>query len=413
MGRWCSRSGRVGLVCALLAGGLLAGESDHASDMARVRSAMAVFHAVLGGPDREVTRSVLSGATCVAIIPGDKNLALGLGGIYGKGVAMCRNNNQWSAPVFIVIGGASFGPQIGVESADIVIAFQQRAGLEALLNDKLRLGASAGGAAGPVGRDAAAATDASMRAEALTWGHSRGLYVGANINGSIVQPDDTGNRAMYGGAYWEDVLAGRVAAPADTAALVGELNASPYTNPVVAARLGVTPAASPASQVGAALSLPAVPLRPFTLSLAADHQSSNNIGLGGFDAFAGFHPLRNSVPSMTLLADFSRLTGSTSLLGLAASERMTTYLAGPQFDVPRHIISPYAQFLLGAGHLSTTTNLSSAGDTSFAWDLGAGLGIHIGRYFSFRLVQFDLLHSDFNHNSATDSRWSIGGALHF
>ncbi len=198
--------------------------SNRDDDAGRVQHANQVFREIMQTPDKGIPKEILEGAQCVAIVPSEKNFALGFGGTYGKGVATCRRGNTWSAPVFIQVGGGSWGLQLGGQSTDVIMIFRTREGLEHLLGNKVRLGADANAAAGPVGRQATAATDASMHAEILPYSRSRGAFAGISLNGDVVQPDKTGNRAMYGRHSWKSILAGDVAAPAATRSLLRTLD---------------------------------------------------------------------------------------------------------------------------------------------------------------------------------------------
>jgi lipid-binding SYLF domain-containing protein len=138
--------------------------SNRSDDAQRVTRANQVFQEVMQAPDKGIPQEILEGAACIAIIPGEKNFALGFGGTYGKGIASCRNGSSWSAPIFIQVGGGSWGLQLGGQSTDVIMVFRKRDGLDHLLSNKVKLGADANAAAGPVGRQATAATDASMQA---------------------------------------------------------------------------------------------------------------------------------------------------------------------------------------------------------------------------------------------------------
>ncbi len=388
--------------------------SSRADDVARIQAAERVFHQIVQGAGHGIAEQILQGGQCVAIIPGNKNFALGVGGIYGKGIATCRDaNGRWGAPVFITIGGASLGFQFGGESADMILVFQNPDGLESMLNNKVRLGVQASAAAGPVGRQMEAATDAAMHAQVIAYAHSRGLYIGANVNGAIVQPDETGNRAMYGHAYWQDVLAGRVAAPAEARVLLTALNTSPYTNPVVMARMRGNrgPAATTAGAAATAFGPPVHPLLHFSAGIAYLHQRST-IGLDGFDLNAGVRPLLDRLPGLKVVVDVSRVRGSQSLLGASITNSEWTYLVGPEFDVPRRLFTPYGHLLFGEGHLDTSTNASTgtttAGSHSYAWEVGGGLRLRPARNFSIQIVQLDFIHTSFNNAGSTDARISIG-----
>ena len=220
-------STRITLAAVTLTLGLIVpafAKSSHQDDVDRMQRANQVFREVMQTPDKAIPQEILEGAQCIAIVPGEKNFALGFGGTYGKGLAICRHNRSWGAPVFIQVGGASWGLQLGGQSSDVIMVFQTRDGLAHLLGNKVKLGADASAAAGPVGRHASAATDASMHAEILTYSRSRGAFAGISLDGDMVQPDDSGNRAMYGRHSWQDILDGKVASPSSTHALVATLN---------------------------------------------------------------------------------------------------------------------------------------------------------------------------------------------
>lgn len=209
------------LVLAVVVPALATSLSD---DVGRVQQSNQVFQQVMQTPDKGIPQEVLEGAQCIAIVPGEKNFAFGFGGTYGKGIATCRNRSAWSAPMFIQVGGGSWGLQIGGQSTDVIMIFRKQQGLESLLSDKVKLGADASAAAGPVGRHAAAATDAAMNAEILTYSRSRGAFAGISLNGDIVQPDNSGDAAMYGSRPWKQILAGKISPPSSTRKLLQTLN---------------------------------------------------------------------------------------------------------------------------------------------------------------------------------------------
>src|SRR5579875_1203600 len=222
----------LGLLLGLLVP-LFAAQSNRDDDLARIRSATQVLHEIQSVPDQAIPNAILSGAACIAVIPSEKKFALGIGGSYGKGLVTCRNGNRWSAPAFITVGGGSWGFQIGGEASDVVMMFRNRRGVERLLSNKLRIGADASAAAGPVGRHAAAATDATLNAEILTYARSRGAFAGVSLNGAIVQPDESGNIAMYGrAARHQQILSGEVRAPAAAQPLLQEVATITGTGPV-------------------------------------------------------------------------------------------------------------------------------------------------------------------------------------
>lgn len=219
--RWAMRItyGLVPAILLLLVAPVFAGTSNRDDDISRLEAAARVFR------HNTIPEAILHGAKCIAIIPGQKHFALGIGGQYGKGLVTCRNNDRWSAPAFITLAGISYGFQIGGQSSDIVMIFRSKHGLESLLSNKIKLGASASAAAGPIGREAAASTNASANAAILTYSRSHGAFAGVNLNGAVVQPDDTGNIAMYGRAErHEQILSGTVRPPAAAIPLLREIS---------------------------------------------------------------------------------------------------------------------------------------------------------------------------------------------
>lgn len=421
-------------------------QSDRSQDVRRIQSATAIFRAAFEGPGSQIPRQIVATGQCVMIIPGYKTLALGLGGAYGKGIAMCRNTpaapgaapgtplppatppaapatgpaaiRGWSAPIFVTIGGASLGPQIGVESADLLVVFQHREGLESMLNNKVRLGVSAAAAAGPIGRRMEAATDAAMRAQVVAYARSRGLFAGVNINGAIVQPDESGNHAMYPHQYWQDVLAGKIPPAGDGAALVAELNRSPFANPALRPpNAAATATAGAMGRQSTMVMGPGLePPLPFSVGFAWEHITSQ-IGLGGWDLRAGMRPLPHRVPELSLVADVSRASGSTSLLATSVKSTEWTYLFGPELDMPHRVFDPYVNVLLGYAHLSqqtlSTSLSSSAGFSAFSWELGAGVKLNVTRWASIRLLEVDYLHTPFGTSGGSHARISIGGTFNF
>ncbi len=138
-------------------------------------------------------------AEAVAVIPHVIKGAFGVGGEYGKGlVSERRANGRWSAPSFIKIGGGNFGLQLGVESTDLVLVFTSRDGFKGLLDGKVKLGADAAVAAGPVGRKAQVATDVLLKSPVFAYSRSKGLFAGISLDGSVVTIDDSANHAAYG-----------------------------------------------------------------------------------------------------------------------------------------------------------------------------------------------------------------------
>src|SRR5579863_5764007 len=211
----------VAASAAVLATGLWAQEEtpDH-----RLRASADVFHEVTAAPDRGIPKDLLSKAQCVVIVPGLKKAAFIVGGDYGRGFAICRNHGAWGGPAAIRFGGGSFGFQIGGESTDVVMLVMSRRGIEKLAGDKLKIGADASAAAGPVGRTAAAATDIQLRAEILSYSRTRGAFAGVALDGTVVSQDGGEDRKLYGHEVNNRaILEGKVRPPEGAAQLISEL----------------------------------------------------------------------------------------------------------------------------------------------------------------------------------------------
>jgi SH3 domain-containing YSC84-like protein 1 len=201
-----------------------ASASDRQDDVTRIQNATRVFHEVMNAPDSGIPSQILHSAKCIAIIPGDKKFAFIFGGNYGRGLATCRTDHGWSAPIFVAVDGGSVGYQIGGSSTDLVMVFMNDHALQSLLGDRFKLGADVSVAAGPVGRNASAATDIRMSAEILSYSRSKGIFAGVSLDGAVVQADKSGDRAMYGeNATRREILDGKVATPHSAEALLREV----------------------------------------------------------------------------------------------------------------------------------------------------------------------------------------------
>jgi lipid-binding SYLF domain-containing protein len=177
-------------------------------------AAKSTIEEIMAVPDKSVPDSIAHKAVCVGVVPGMKKGAFLVGGEYGQGVVTCRTGAGWSAPVFIRMAGGSFGFQIGGQGTDLVLVAVNDKGFQDLLHDKFKIGGDASAAAGPVGRDAQAATDLKMRAELLTWSRSRGVFAGIDLNGVSVSQNREDTDQVYGGAHpFNEILHGSVAPP--------------------------------------------------------------------------------------------------------------------------------------------------------------------------------------------------------
>lgn len=175
----------------------------HSNDAAEV------FNEIMGAPDKAIPKELVEKAQAIAVFPGVFKAAFIFGGREGKGVISRRTAAGWSAPAFFNLGGGSFGAQIGVDKTDYVLLIMNEKGLNGLLGDKLQIGGEVGVAAGPVGREASAATDVQLKAEILTYSRSKGAFIGAALNGTVITPDNNLNEAFYG-MKASEVLSGGV-----------------------------------------------------------------------------------------------------------------------------------------------------------------------------------------------------------
>lgn len=192
------------LTAGLLASGpfLSAKNKNEAkSEQDRLQNAGKVMQEILKIPE-DIPQDLLDKARCVVVMPSVLKAAFVVGGSYGRGTMVCRSGNDfngpWGAPAMYALEGGSVGLQIGGEATDFVFLIMNNRGASSLLHTKVRLGADASAAAGPKGRAASADTDASMRAEILSYSRARGVFAGISLDGSTLRPDDEANRKLYG-----------------------------------------------------------------------------------------------------------------------------------------------------------------------------------------------------------------------
>ena len=180
-----------------------------------------VFREIMNTPDKGIPKNVLDGAECVAVFPSVIKAGFIIGGRGGRGVASCRTRSGWSAPIYLNLGGGSFGLQIGAQATDFVLLFMNKNGLDSLLSSKFTLGGDASVAAGPVGRQAGASTDIKFDAQILSYSRSRGLFAGLELKGVVIDSDKDDMRDVYGeGITAKEVLQeNKVKAPAAVQAL--------------------------------------------------------------------------------------------------------------------------------------------------------------------------------------------------
>ena len=188
---------------------------DHTEVVDRLNDSAKVLDELMGTPERTIPEWVLSKAQCVMVVPSMVKGGFIVGGQHGRGAATCRNNGRWSAPQMVTLTGGSWGAQIGAEAVDLVLVFIDNKGAEHLLNNSVKLGAEASVAAGPFGRDAQAATDASVKSQVLAYSRTRGLFAGLELGGASGRGDDDSDTALYGKPMTSrQVLTGTVQPPA-------------------------------------------------------------------------------------------------------------------------------------------------------------------------------------------------------
>ncbi len=172
----------------------------------RAEDAAAVLDEVMGTPEAAIPEKLLEGARCVAVIPRVVKVGFIFGGRHGRGLLSCRVGDGWSRPSYIAITGGSFGLQIGAQATDFVLVFANERAAKALTSHKITLGGDASVSAGPLGRTAEVATDATFRTEIYSYSRSKGLFAGLSLEGSSLRVDGDANEAVYDGKVDADVL---------------------------------------------------------------------------------------------------------------------------------------------------------------------------------------------------------------
>lgn len=198
-------------LCSMFIGVSWAADKNDSDIAKRIDASAKVLNEIMATPDKAIPDKVMRDAKCIAVVPSMVKIAIGIGGNHGKGVATCRTGAGWSAPAPITITGGSWGLQLGGQAVDIVMVVTNEQGMQHLLSSKFKLGADASAAAGPVGRDAAADTDAKMRAEVLTYSRARGLFAGIDLSGAAITQDKDETRLLYGSFVpFSEILSGKV-----------------------------------------------------------------------------------------------------------------------------------------------------------------------------------------------------------
>jgi lipid-binding SYLF domain-containing protein len=202
------------------------GNATVSADDERLKAATAVLSEMTQAVDRGIPQSLLVKARCVVVVPAVKKAAIGFGGQYGRGYMSCRRAaGGWSAPAGVRLEGGSVGLQIGGAETDVVMLVLNDRGLDRLLSSRFTVGAEAAVAAGPVGRNASAQTDATMMAEMLAWSRARGVFAGVSLQGATLRDDAGENRELYGREMTNrEVVTGDTAPPPAAAGLMAALD---------------------------------------------------------------------------------------------------------------------------------------------------------------------------------------------
>jgi len=215
------------VVCLVFASTALSGAANN-KEQGRLENCGTVMEEILAVPDN-IPQELLEKAECVIVIPSMTKAAIGIGDSYGRGAMVCRTgktfNGKWGSPAMYTLEGGSVGLQLGGESTDVVFLVMNNRGVDALLTSKVKLGGDASAAAGPKGREIGASTDASMRAEILSYSRSRGLFAGVSLEGTSLRPDDEASAQVYGRKLTaRSIVTGtRMVTPASGRALVAVL----------------------------------------------------------------------------------------------------------------------------------------------------------------------------------------------
>jgi lipid-binding SYLF domain-containing protein len=215
------------IIVVLLMIPMLAKAADKDAEEARVKASGDVVKELLNGPNG-IPLSVLNKAECVIVLPSVKKAGFIVAGSYGRGVMTCRSganfDGAWSSPIMMQSSGGSFGLQAGGQATDFVILVMNDKGARAVLHGKAKLGADASVAAGPVGRDAEASTNAAMSAEMLSYSRAQGVFGGVSLSGTSLGPDSGANEKIYGKKVAGDqIFAGSVQAPPSAETLLATL----------------------------------------------------------------------------------------------------------------------------------------------------------------------------------------------
>ena len=218
---------RISTILASIIAMLSFATNIHAETVSeRLGNATVVLKEMMKAPDKGIPQDLLDRAQCLVVVPGVKKAAFVVGGKYGRGFISCRDEHgRWTSPGAVRMEGGSVGWQIGASETDVILLVMNESGMHRLLESKFTLGASADVAAGPVGRNASAETDAKMTAQILSWSRSRGVFAGVSLNGATLRDDRDENRGLYG-KPWSNrhIILSKLHAPHTASEFLATLN---------------------------------------------------------------------------------------------------------------------------------------------------------------------------------------------
>lgn len=218
----------VGLCMLCLSVGTVVFAQD--AEKKRLTDSYNVMKEILDMPDKGIPGGLLKGSECVIVLPSVKKAGFIVGGEYGRGMMTCRtganHDGPWSAPIMMASGGGSFGLQIGGQATDFVLLVMNDKGLRSMIGgSKMKLGADASVAAGPLGRSTEAATNLRMSAEILSWSRAQGVFGGVSLVGATLRADGDANKNLYGKSVTpKEIMEGQVTAPEEANQLLTLLN---------------------------------------------------------------------------------------------------------------------------------------------------------------------------------------------
>jgi len=215
------------LVTSVIAFSAVGWAAEHDKTFERLDDSASLFNEIMQAKDRSIPQDLINKGQCIVLVPGLKKGGFVVAAKYGRGFVTCRHasGQGWGAPAAVRIEGGSFGLQAGVSSTDLILLVMNERGMKKLLSSKFTLGGEASAAAGPVGRDATAQTDAMMTAEILSWSRAHGVFAGVSLDGSTLRNDVDVNEHMYG-KRWENkqILNSGLKPPEAATKLISALN---------------------------------------------------------------------------------------------------------------------------------------------------------------------------------------------